>query len=182
MVFRFLGALAVLAVVVFGFEAVDFAPVEALAPAGFALEPDPRVAVLLLFGAGLLREAAAFVEPDADAAFVLDVERPVDRRFVFLSPIGRASPTAFMAPPATSPTVPAIFPAVLPTFFITLPASGIGRPPCVRRLSERSIGWDACPVPARRSTVGTPIQGTTQSRPTAGGGCTVMRDLDRRRA
>jgi hypothetical protein len=112
--------------VALGFDPADFALLAvALAPAGFEL--GPRAVVLLLFDVALVREAAAFVGPGAEAAFVLDVEAAVDRRAaVFLPPIGRAPPTAFIAPPATSPTVPAILPAVLPTFFITLPASGIG--------------------------------------------------------
>jgi hypothetical protein len=146
-VFLFLGALAVVA---FGFDPVDFALLVALDPVGFEL--DPRVGALLLFEAGALREAAVFVEPDVEAAFAVEVDGAVDRRDdFFLPPIGRASPTAFTAPPATSPTVPAIFPAVLPTLLTTLPASGIGRPPCVRRITERSIAFDACAMPTAAS-------------------------------
>ncbi|MGH2402234.1 MAG: hypothetical protein ACRDE6_05940 [Candidatus Limnocylindria bacterium] len=124
--FFFLEALAVVA--------VDFALlVFAFGPVAF--EVDPRAAALFPFDVELLREAAVLGALDAA------VEGAVDRRAAdFLLPIGRASPTALMAPPATSPTVPAILPAVLPTFFITLPASGIGHPPCMRR-------GDACAMP-----------------------------------
>jgi hypothetical protein len=53
------------------------------------------------------------------------VDLDVDRRALdFPSPIGSASPTALIAPPATSPTVPTILPAALPTVCITLGAIG----------------------------------------------------------
>jgi hypothetical protein len=41
------------------------------------------------------------------------------------SPIGRALPTALIAPPATPPTVSTILPAVLPTVFSTSGAIGV---------------------------------------------------------
>ncbi len=55
----------------------------------------------------------AFVDVDV-VAFGAD-DRVDRRRFGLSSPNGKALPTALIAPPATSPTVPAILPAVLPT-------------------------------------------------------------------
>lgn len=105
-----------------GFFAVpeDVAPV-ALAPLAFVLD------------AGFVLEAGFVLDPGLplDALFVLFVllvfvlgeafEVRV-RRLVFLSPMGSTSPTALIAPPATSATVSAIRPAVLPTVSAVRPA------------------------------------------------------------
>jgi hypothetical protein len=132
--------------------ALDFVPVELLAPDDFELA------------------AFAFVLVDdfvvVDRLFAVEdelVERePLERREVerFLpSPIGSALPTAFTAPPATSPTVPATFPAVRPTCFTTLPASGIGCPPLVCPVTGRSSARNATGVPNTRAGSHSPITG-----------------------
>lgn len=104
------------------FEPEDFAPVD-VEPEDFGLAdfvPDALDDVPFDDFAEVGRRVAV-VELFADR---LPLERRVDP---FLSsPIGSALPTAFTAPPATPPTVPATFPAVRPTFFTTLPGSGMG--------------------------------------------------------
>ena len=55
----------------------------------------------------------AFV--DVDVVVFGAADRVDRRRFGLSSPNGRTLPTALIAPPATSPTVSAILPAVLPT-------------------------------------------------------------------
>jgi hypothetical protein len=91
--------------------------------------------------------------PDVDFDFVFDDVVDVVRfdrdDDVFLSPIGSLSPTALIAPPATSPTVPTILPAVLPTLSTTLGAIGpwpsmrvpnrwaTNRPICIERAQLR---------------------------------------------
>jgi hypothetical protein len=67
---------------------------------------DPEAFDADAFAAGFLAVevlVAAVVEVDFDVVRV--------RRFGLLSPIGSASPTAFIAPVARSPTVPATLPA-----------------------------------------------------------------------
>jgi adenylate cyclase len=88
------------------------------------------------FGAAVER---AFVDVDL-------VDLDVDRRALdFPSPIGSASPTALIAPPATSPTVSTILPAALPTVSITLGAIG----ECLQRSFDQlaAHGRLARPVP-----------------------------------
>jgi SAM-dependent methyltransferase len=75
---------------------------------------------------------------EVDALFAVLDER-VDRwRPLFVpSPIGSALPTAFSAPPATSPTVPTSLPALLPTSFTTFGAFGIVSSSCIRLPARR---------------------------------------------
>ena len=119
----------------------------------FAVEAQDFFVVVLFFAAVRFSAALLFLADVpldffavdrlllAEALLVLrDAGLAVDRdRFPSL-PIGSALPTAFIAPLATSPTVPATSPAVLPICLTTLPASGIARPPYVRPVIGRSSG------------------------------------------
>ena len=143
-VVRFDVAASLLAVV--DFEPVDFEAVVFLTP----VEREPADFVPFDFAFDVvdfddvLGDLAAVVFLAAlpvplDFALPLGFELLLDRRdVVFLSPLGSAPPTAFTAPLAASPTVPATFPTVFPTFLTTLPGSGIGCPPFIRPLTERS--------------------------------------------
>jgi hypothetical protein len=87
----------------------------------------------------------AVVDRAAPRFDLLALDRPLDP---FRPPIGSASPTAFAAPVANSPTPPAILPAspailpaVRPTCFTTLPGSGMSQSSCVAQHA------DAVPLP-----------------------------------
>jgi hypothetical protein len=117
--------------------AVDRVPEAAF----FAFEP------ALVFFAVLAGPAFALAADDAFGALPVDdlvvddlagafaelaAVEALDRFGLSLPPIGRASPTALMAPDAASPTAPAILPACSPTLFTTLPGSGMTMSSCVR--------------------------------------------------
>ena len=116
---------------------LDFAAVDRFAavfvpPVVFVPLFAPELLVAELLAVELLA-AVLFVPPLAVELFApVDPLEPEDdfddverRRFGESSPIGRALPTAFTAPPAAPPTVPTIFPAVRPTDLTILPGSGI---------------------------------------------------------
>jgi hypothetical protein len=94
-----------------------------------------------VFGAGAFALVAGEAPLAADAPLDEVVERELRRVRFLPSPIGRTSPTALSAPPATPPTVPAIQPAVLPTVLTTPGARGM-----VHRLllrgSSAFVGWE----------------------------------------
>jgi hypothetical protein len=125
----------------FGLDAGFLADADFAVDADFVVDADFFVDVdfevePLLFADFVPPLAPLFAELALD-----DFELPPDDRrddLPLLSPIGSALPTAFTAPPAASPTLPAIFPAVRPTDRTTFPGSGIGCPPCVRLLTGRS--------------------------------------------
>ena len=107
---------------VFGAAGFDFV-VPARVSVDFALDVVPAAFERVV------PEDALRVFAGADAAFVVFFvvavfAADVDRRRVadFVVPIGKASPTAFMAALAASPTVPTTLPAVLPTVPAVLPA------------------------------------------------------------
>ena len=144
--------------------------------ARFVAAPPLALAVLVLLGVpavfvvddldvrGAGREEAAEVAlvdvAVVELPFDVDPARDgVDRRDLGLeSPIGRALPTALIAPPATLPTVSTILPVVLPTVFTTSGAIGVcprwsfGQLKCrwgdvhgtcraVARGTQRALGW-----------------------------------------
>jgi hypothetical protein len=91
------------------FDAVLFDP-EAFDPVAFdpvAFDPEAFDPVAFVAVPAEVVSADARLLPAADR---------------FLSPIGSASPTALIAPPATSPTVPATLPAARPTDLTTFGA------------------------------------------------------------